>query len=764
MAGTTGSGKSEFLRTLAAALAAAHPPDRVNLLFIDFKGGSGLRPLAGLAHCVGLLTDLDISEVARALVSLRAEVRRRESLLAAHRAADLRAYETLETAGPPLPHLVLIIDEFRMLVDEAPEALAELMRIAAIGRSLGLHLVMATQRPQGAVSADIRANVTSCIALRVQSELDSFDIINSRLAAAIPVTSPGRAYLVRGNEPPAEFQTATIAPSDRQVIRGPTVMPAEDFLHQPLAGAPLGEAVIASQVPGREDAELTRAVNAAWQATGGDLPRRPVAEPLPKQLPFPPEGSCGRIRLGLLDIPEEQRVSEFGWQAATHGHLGLISGTSGGADAVLARIVDQLLGCVDEPHVYILDSAGLFTAAATSPRVGAVVGLHELRRAVRVLERLCEEMARRLGTASMPGAPVLVLALCGWGSWLSAIRAGTLAWAEDLVHDIVRDGARAGITVLVSGERELVSSRFFASIRNRIFLPAGSTDEARLAWPRMPAMEATAGRVVVFGPLAAVSSASGHVGQLFEPGPPVPRSEPVLAPRTRPFRIEPLPRRVTVSDVVALAGPGGAGRGGGPPAESGASRMSLFLPGQLCLGVGGDELLPAGLPLPPGAVLTVLGGTASGKTSLLLALPGLNPGASWLRARTDPERYWTRTHEAAQSGALDPAALLLADDLDLQSPEINARLLLLNNLGWRVILTAGFGQGIRQRVPVALNGVAQGRGVLIAPRGLMDGELFGVRFDLEHHPPPGRAVVISDGRARTVQLAVDPAKGGSAEL
>ena len=97
-----------------------------------------------------------------------------------------------------------------MLVDEAPAALAELMRIAAIGRSLGIHLIMATQRPQGAVSADIRANVTSCIALRVQSELESIDIINSRLAAAIPITCPGRAYLVRGNEAPEEFQSATV--------------------------------------------------------------------------------------------------------------------------------------------------------------------------------------------------------------------------------------------------------------------------------------------------------------------------------------------------------------------------------------------------------------------------------------------------------------------------------------------------------------------------------------------------------------------------
>ena len=93
-------------------------------------------------------------------------------------------------------------------MDEAPDALAELMRIAAIGRSLGIHLIMATQRPQGAVSADIRANVTSCIALRVQSELESLDVINSRVAAGIPMTRPGRAFVVRGNGDPEEFQTA----------------------------------------------------------------------------------------------------------------------------------------------------------------------------------------------------------------------------------------------------------------------------------------------------------------------------------------------------------------------------------------------------------------------------------------------------------------------------------------------------------------------------------------------------------------------------
>lgn len=765
VAGTTGSGKSELLRTLAAGLAAAHPPVRVNLLFIDFKGGSGLRPLAGLIHCVGLLTDLDPDEVARALVSLRAEVRRREELLAAYGAADLPAYEALDPTGPPLPHLVIFIDEFRMLVDEAPGALAELMRIAAIGRSLGIHLIMATQRPQGAVSADIRANVTSCIALRVQSELESIDIINSRLAAAIPITSPGRAYLVRGNEAPEEFQTATVTPPMEEMTGSPTVMEAMEFVNRAPAGpstrredgptAPLSRVAVT---------QLTEAVAVAWVATGSGKPRRPVADPLPGNVPFPADGSRTRIRLGLLDLPGEQRVAEFGWHPGTDGHLGLIPGLNGGADAVLGLIVDQLLTCDDESHVYLLDAAGSLGAAVSAPRVGAVVGLQELRRAVRVLERIAEEMARRLSADHPVARSSLVLALCGWGSWVSAFRSGPLAWAEDLVLDIVRDGARAGITVLVAGERELVTSRFFAAIPNRIFLPAGSTEEGRLAWPRLPAIKADAGRVVAFGPISIAPSPSGHVGQLFEPVLPAVRAAGTRVTRTRPFRIERLPQRVTVADVRSRAGPGDAGSG--TPIFRAGIQEALKPPpppDHLLLGVGGDELLPAGLHLPPGAVLAVLGGHASGKSSLLSALPVLNPAACCLRppVASDPDRYWSGIHDAALAGALDPKAILLVDDLDLQSPETNSRLLLLNSLGWRVVLTAGFNPAVRQRVALTQIAVGQGRGVLVAPRTLMDGDLFGVRFELEQNPPPGRAVLISDGRARAVQLALEPAADGS---
>ena len=121
VAGTTGSGKSELLRSLTSALALSYPPDRISFLFVDFKGGSGLGPLTGLPHCVGMLTDLTRHELDRSLVSLRAEIRRREEILSAVQSPDLTAYrETAAGQARPLPQLILIIDEFRMLVEEAP--------------------------------------------------------------------------------------------------------------------------------------------------------------------------------------------------------------------------------------------------------------------------------------------------------------------------------------------------------------------------------------------------------------------------------------------------------------------------------------------------------------------------------------------------------------------------------------------------------------------------------------------------------------------
>lgn len=762
VAGTTGSGKSEFLRTLAAGLAASHSPDRVNLLFIDFKGGSGLGPLAGLPHCVGMLTDLGAAEVERTLVSLRAEVRRREELLARALAPDLAAYESSQAAGPPVPYLVIFIDEFRILVDEVPGALSELMRIAAIGRSLGIHLIMATQRPQGALNADIRANVTSSIALRVQSGPESFDVMGSGLASAIPITRPGRAFLSRGAQDPEEFQTATLTPGVAALTDGAvTVRTVTEHLMRPQAvaglrpgdspghDAPGGGPVM---TPAQGAAPLIDTVVRLWQDSGGRRPRRPVADPLPLQLSCPDSWSGDRntVRLGRVDLPELQCVAALDWSPAGHGHLGFVEAGAGTADPAVVLAVDQLLNRTVESHLYILDAAGAFSAAAAAPRVGAVAGLHEVRRAARVLRRVAEEVTSRLSAPEAGPRPGLVLVLSGWGAWVSAFRSGPLAWAEDLVHDIVRDGSRAAITVIASGGRELVTARFFAGLPNRIYFPAGSTEEGRLAWPRLPALEPVSGRVAVFGAFVQGPLASGHAAQLFEPavtGAPYPTGGAIA---TRPFRVDPLPPLVTVDEVLARGGSPGPGQPAAP----------------LLLGVGGDELRTEAVRLPDGGVLAVLGGPGSGKSSLLAALPRMNPGRTWLAPQpgTDPGKYWPDVHASALRGVLDRTAIALADDADLLSHEANSALAALNSLGWSVILAAGFGPAFGQRVVLAAIARSQGRAILICPRGLMDGEPFGVRFDAEDSPPPGRAVVISDGRATPVQLAAAWPAGGQLRL
>ena len=535
-----------------------------------------------------------------------------------------------------------------------------------------------------------------------------------------------------------------------------------------------------------------------WRDLGGLPPRRPVADPLPALLAYPdsgradgpgPAGPLGPpnagaaqgsrepghtsrdlVRLGQVDLPERQRVMELSWSPAEHGHLGLVSAASGAGDAALALTVEQLLTGSVESHVYILDAAGAFSDASAATRVGALAGLHELRRAARVLQRIAEEVTSRVSVPAAGPRPRLVLVLSGWGAWVSAFRSGPLAWAEDLVHDIVRDGSRAGITVIVSGERELVAARFFAGLPNRIFFPAGSTEEGRLAWPRLPGLEPVPGRVAVFGTFVPAPLATGHAAQLFEPRTTGGRCPMDGAVSTRPFRIDALPSLVTVDEVLARSGGSGPGQRIPLPAVMpagmpGAAQVPVP-PASVLIGVGGDELRPHEVRLPAGGVLAVLGGPASGKSMLLAALPGMNPAGVWLapRAGTDPGRYWSEVHASAVAGTLDRTAIALADDADLLSHEANSSLAALNGLGWRVILAADLGPAFGQRVALAAVARGQGRAVLIGPRRLMDGEPFGVRFDPEQSPPPGRAVVIADGRATPVQLAAVRPAGGPVRM
>ncbi|RUQ22349.1 hypothetical protein D8M21_02525 [Kocuria sp. HSID16901] len=212
VAGTTGSGKSEFLRGALYCLALTYPPDRVGLVLIDFKGGTSFGPAIRLPHVHACITDLDGGAVDRALSFLEAEVRRRESLFQAAGCLHWREFTRAKPHAPGhcrLPEIMIVIDEFRHLVDSFPASLQRFLRIAAAGRSLGMHLILSTQRPQGAISQDIRANTSMEVCFRVTADQESMSVLGDTSAAKISATSPGRGIL-RFDGKMQEFQSVLV--------------------------------------------------------------------------------------------------------------------------------------------------------------------------------------------------------------------------------------------------------------------------------------------------------------------------------------------------------------------------------------------------------------------------------------------------------------------------------------------------------------------------------------------------------------------------
>ncbi|GAB4099818.1 FtsK/SpoIIIE domain-containing protein [Sinomonas halotolerans] len=757
IAGTTGSGKSELLRSMVAGAAAACPPDQLSFLFVDFKGGSGLEPLGGLPHCTGLVTDLAEGGMDRALASLRAELRRRERILAGARAADLPDY--CARGGTGLPRLAVVIDEFRVLVDEAPGALAELLRIATVGRSLGMHLVMATQRPQGAVSSDIRANVTTTIALRTQSESESSDVLGSSVSARIPVGLPGRAFLRVAGSEPVEFQTASlVVGASRAASPGILVHDAADWLERGV-GSHAGHR-IRLPAPAEAAVPLVAAAAAAWaRRHGGSGPglRRLLPPPLPERLALSAVPHAGAhaaappsadVLLGVVDLPSEQRTAPLVWTPEAHGHLALVGPHGAGGRECLTAIAAQLLAAPPTRHVYVLDADGSLAWLAGQPRVGAHAGASDLRRAARVIARLAEECsARRSGHG---GATPLVLLISGWGAWVSALRQSPQAWAEEALVDLVRDGAAAGLAVVAEGEREFVASRAFAGLPSRIHFPLGTTEETRLAWPRLPAMPALAGRGAATGTVVPAGAHAVQCAVLDEEAKSAWTEAGVRAPCSpRPFRVDPLPALAPAHEVAARAREAAGGMHGGNGIGSG----DRCADGPLLVGLAGDEAAPLALELGHGQVLLVLGGRGAGKSGFLEALPLMNSGTRFVHPpRAGQLEAWEDLLAGAEAGRRPLPAVVLVDDADSLTPAEDALIPRILDAGARVVATAAYSAALYARCPLALTARSSGVGLLLAPRSPADGEVFGTRIDVPGRVPPGRAIAVVDGCTVDVQL------------
>ncbi|NNL14468.1 MAG: hypothetical protein HKO82_12380, partial [Acidimicrobiia bacterium] len=324
IAGTTGSGKSEFLRSLIGSLAARYGPEQVTFALIDYKGGSAFDACADLPHVVGLVTDLDRQLGERALRSLRSELRHREEVL---RSVGAESLDVLAGGTSPLPRLVVVIDEFAALAGELPEFLPSLVDVAQRGRSLGVHLIMATQRPAGVVGEAIRANTNLRVALRVQTEADSRDVIDDPVAARLPRRFPGRGFMRLGPGELVAFQTArSSVPAGAD--RHPTpVVRRVRFGCEPVIG-------VAQNRVEEGPNFLQRLVAVASTAfdTAGRIPPRPVwGEPFPEAVELGEGRSADDRMIGLVDEPDLQRIGEFVWRPDKGGLLAFGVADSGAA-------------------------------------------------------------------------------------------------------------------------------------------------------------------------------------------------------------------------------------------------------------------------------------------------------------------------------------------------------------------------------------------------------------------------------------------------
>ncbi|GAA1850915.1 FtsK/SpoIIIE domain-containing protein [Brevibacterium marinum] len=338
VAGTTGSGKSILLQTWLLAMALEHPPRRLRFVLIDFKGGATFAPLEDLPHTDSVLDDFDSATAFRALVSVRAEITRRERLLADHGCSDV-----LELEDPP-PRLVVVIDEFHALMATHPKAADLLEHLTAMGRSLGVHLILATQRPLGVVTAHMKANINIRVCLRVRDDADSFDVIGVSDAAQLPLDSPGAACLDSGTSI-VSFRVAvpTADPSAAETIHRPRLRRWD-----PGQGLPTQRGINGIRVANLEAA----AREADDRAKTPSPPIRPVVLP---PLPGPDEIGApstshstdgGRAVTGIVDIPNHQSQSEWSYSPAVDGSA-VVVGTD---PTVIAPVLERMAVSAARTH------------------------------------------------------------------------------------------------------------------------------------------------------------------------------------------------------------------------------------------------------------------------------------------------------------------------------------------------------------------------------------------------------------------------------
>ncbi|MGH4015181.1 MAG: FtsK/SpoIIIE domain-containing protein [Pseudonocardiaceae bacterium] len=814
VAGTSGAGKSELLQALVADLALGNAPDALNVMLVDYKGGSAFAECAELPHCVGMITDLDGHLVSRALSSLSAELRRREELLAAAGAKDIEDYWA--STGARLPRLVIVIDEFASLVEEVPEFVTGVVGIGMRGRSLGVHVVLATQRPGGVVNAELRANVNLRLCLRVTSGAESSDVIDVPDAARISRHHPGRAYLRTGHSDLAMLQCARIGwPRHEPAAAIPDTVTVAPRSLGALGVAPIGRGRGGQHPSEPPDGQqgptdltvLVAAVRSAAGQVGVTAPPGPWLPPLPSQVSAAQldtvlPGSPVAVAAGLADHPTRQAQPPFVLDLDETGPVVVAGMARSGRSTVLRTLAAGLAARTSpaDVHLYALDYGSRALAPLTGlPHCGAWVDSDDTDRAQRLLALLTAELGRRQRLLAAGGfgsmaeqrasaapadrLPYLVLLVDQYETFLARHQETDGGQLVDTLDGVLRRGAAAGIVAVLSTDRTGFTHRLSTVAATRIVLRQAHSDDMSVygLTPRHAPGSMPPGRAVVLPSGVEVQVAllgpdpgsgaitdpdgTGQTAAIERLGAVLRHRWEGLGDARLPHRIDPLPATVSVEELARL-------RVGDPPRGWASCTV----------GAGGDHLAPVDVDLADaGGTFLVCGPQGSGRSTALLAmagsLAGLADGTLPVIAvcpRPSPLRGIAGTAGVAAvltagidlRGELDDAlaavgdpVAVLVDDAELLADDPAAVLERLvrdaRDRGCLVIAAGTTEDLLVARYRGWLAAARRSRsGLLLNPASYLDGEVFDLKLprSINGGWPPGRGLLVRRGHTLRIQV------------
>ncbi|MBR6485513.1 MAG: hypothetical protein IKT17_02370, partial [Lachnospiraceae bacterium] len=486
VAGMTGSGKSELLQTMILSFALRYPPWEIGFFLIDYKGGGMASMFEGLPHLIGSISNLSGNITDRALLSIRSENERRQRLFLDAGVNSIRDYGRLFSTGKvnePLPHILIIIDEFAELKRDQPEFMKELISVAQVGRSLGVHLILATQKPAGTVDDNIFSNSRFRICLRVQDRQDSNDMLHRPDAAYIK--EPGRAYLQVGNDELfEEFQSG--------------------YTMEPYNGEEEGASLYLLDINGRridvadrplknegEDTHFSVLMNVLKDCFAG-------AEKIPVQKLWLPEldstmiidnetmmssGEESGVIIGRYDDPENRLQGFIRIDILKTGHIAICGSALSGKSTFLQTLIMSWIKRQDiiNTAIYIVDySNGMLSCFKESHAVGAYINEEHSDRLGNLfcmLKDIVDE--RRLNYEGISFSnrilsdndhdEAVILIIDNYG----AFREKTDCAYDDILQELIKSGENYGVFTVITGSMigsADIPARLFENIKSGICL------------------------------------------------------------------------------------------------------------------------------------------------------------------------------------------------------------------------------------------------------------------------------------------------------